>query len=314
MSASSALRKGVEAIRRQPALLLAELSWRWCFASAAWLIVASLVIEYLRSIPVSWREQMLVQSGEPLAALAALAHALRGSAVRLAAGIAVGGTTVAVFWIICAAVGRLATLRALVQNAPRWPWRALLGLSFLRAGLWLAAVLSAGAALILSSRVADPAPRLVLAVVLFACIWLVWALLNWLLSLSSIFVVRDGRDTLGGIAAAVEMVRGRFGEVVLTSLPFVLLHYMALAAALAAGILIFDRMLRASLDGGWALATTSIAYFAYADFLYITRLAAYVGLAGPGEMEADLKPATGGTEPSFQPSPGGPECQPVNGC
>jgi len=211
----------------------------------------------------------------------------------------------------CGASGRG---RPTAPPRSRWPWRALLGLSFLRAGLWLAAVLSAGAALILSSRVADPAPRLVLAVVLFACIWLVWALLNWLLSLSSIFVVRDGRDTLGGIAAAVEMVRGRFGEVVLTSLPFVLLHYMALAAALAAGILIFDRMLRASLDGGWALATTSIAYFAYADFLYITRLAAYVGLAGPGEMEADLKPATGGTEPSFQPSPGGPECQPVNGC
>ncbi|HLX75910.1 MAG TPA: hypothetical protein VKR26_14280, partial [Terriglobales bacterium] len=86
-------------------------------------------------------------------------------------------------------------------------------------------------------------------------------------------------------------IRSKFGDVLLTSLPFVLLHYMALAAAIAAGGLVFDLMTRVSLAAGWALLAIAAGYFAYADFLYITRLAAYVSLAVPG------------SEPSVVPEP-----------
>jgi hypothetical protein len=111
----------------------------------------------------------------------------------------------------------------------------------------------------------------------------VWALLNWLLSVAAIFAVRDHRDTFGAIAAAMEFIASEFEEVVLTSLPFVLLHYLALVAAMASGVLVFDIMTRVSPEAGWALAAIAAGYCAYADFLYITRLAAYVGLAEPGD-------------------------------
>lgn len=243
-----------------------------------------LVMEYLNSVQVSGQERLAVESGEPLLALAGVAHALRGSAGSLAAGFIVTATGLAVLWILAAAAGRLATLKALLPSSIGG-YRSLLGLCFLRAGLFLAAVLAAMGALILAAfagRGGDAAAATMVAAVLLACIWLAWALLNWLLSLTAIFALRDQRDTFGAVGAAVELIRNSFGEVVLTSLPFVLLHYAALTAAVAASILIFDVMMRVSGQAGWALLAIAIAYFAYADFLYITRLAAYVALAGPG--------------------------------
>lgn len=287
MSASP-IRRGLEAVSRLPALPLAEISWRWCFAAAVWLAGAATALSYLNSIPVSGREQMLAESGEPLLALPAVAHALQGSAGRLAAGVIVAGSGIALLWIFGAALGRLITLKALLPESAG-AYRPLLGLSFLRAGLFLAALLSACGALILAGFAGprgDAAPSLVLAVVLIACIWVVWALLNWLLSLAAVFVPGGRQDTFGAVAAAVELVRGAFGEVVLASLPFVLLHYAALAAAVAGALLVFDLMARVSLAAGWALLAIALGYFAYADFLYIVRLAAYVALARGGKAAA----------------------------
>ncbi len=275
-------------MRRQPALVLAEITWRWCFALAAALLAAVSLLEYLNSIPVSWRERMLAESGEPLLVLAAVAHALRGSALRLVAGVIVAGTAATVLWMLCAAVGRLTILKALLPQARGGGFRSLFGLNFLRAGLALAAVLAVSGALILAGfagPAGDAAPSLVLAAILISGIWLVWALLNWLLSVAAIFVVRDRLDTFGAIGAVVNLVRSTFGDVVLTSLPFLLLHYLALGAAIASGVLIFDLMTRVSPAAGWALLAIAAGYFAYADFLYITRLAAYVALAGPGGEE-----------------------------
>jgi len=307
MRARSSIRKGLTAIAEQPALPLAEIAWRWCFAAAGATLAAVAALEYLNSIPVSWGERLLLESEQPLLALAALAYALRGSAARLAAGAIMAGTAMAILWMLFAALGRLVTLQALLPLA-RMAYRPLLGLSFLRAELFLAAVLAGLGALILAGFAGPPgdaAPSVVLAAVLIACIWLVWALLNWLLSVAAIFVVLDKQDTFGAVAAAADWVRRQFGEVVLTSLPFVLLHYLALAAAIASGVLVFDVTSRVSPEAGWALVVIPAGYFAYADFLYITRLAAYVELAEPGGEVALLpiseNPVPELTMPASQP-------------
>lgn len=308
MAAQSSIRRGFESIFRQPSLPLAEIAWRWCFAVSTCLLALVFVLEYLNAVPVSWHEQLLLQSGEPLLALVGVAHALRGSAVRFAAGGIVAGTAMAVLWIFSSALGRLATLSALLPQA-HGRFRSLLGLSFLRAGLFLAAVLAALGALVLAvsaGPAGDAAPGVVLAAILIACIWLVWSLLNWLLTLAAIFAVRDRQDTFGAVAAAVDLVRSAFGDVVLTGLPFVLLHYLALAAAAAAGVLVFDLMTRVSPEAAWALVAIALGYFAYADFLCITRLAAYLALAGPsGEAVAPklAQPAPQGSLSQLSPLP-----------
>jgi hypothetical protein len=314
MRARASIRQVFAAIRQQPALPLAEITWRWCFAAATGLVGAVAMLEYLNSIPVSWGERLLLQSDDPLLALAALAHALRGTAARLAVGGIVAGTAVAILWMLFSALGRLVTLQALLPEA-RGTYRPLLGLSFLRAGLFLSAVLALAGALILAGfagPAGDAAPSVVLAAILAACIWLVWVLLNWLLSVAAIFALRDHQDTFGAVATAMDLIRSELGEVVLTSLPFVLLHYLALAGAVASGVLVFDFMTRVSPQAGWALAAIAAGYFAYADFLYITRLAAYVSLAEPGGKLAVLlipeEPVPELTMPASQPE--SPELKP----
>ncbi|HEY6936999.1 MAG TPA: hypothetical protein VI424_07595, partial [Terriglobales bacterium] len=85
MGARSSIRKGLAAIAEQPALPLAEIAWRWCFAAAAAALTILAALEYLNSISASWGERLLLESEQPLLAVAALAHALRGSAARFAA-------------------------------------------------------------------------------------------------------------------------------------------------------------------------------------------------------------------------------------
>jgi hypothetical protein len=285
--------------------VLAEITWRWCFACAGFLLSAVTLLEYLNSSPVSWSEQLALGSAQPLLVLAGVAHTLRGSMPRLAGGVILSGTALAILWMAGAALGRLVTLKALLPGPGRESYKQLLGLNFARAGLFLAAALAGVGALILggfAGPVGDATPSLVLAGVLLAVIWLVWALLNWLLSLAAIFVVRDGKDTFDATAAAVELIHGRFGEVVLTSLPFVLLHYLALAAAVVAGVLVFDLMARVSLVAGWALVALALGYFAYIDLLYITRLAAYVALTKGGEavVQLPVTPDIGPSDPQSE--------------
>jgi hypothetical protein len=54
----------------------------------------------------------------------------------------------------------------------------------------------------------------------------------------------------------------------------------------ASGVLVFDLMRRVSPEAGWALLAIGAGYFAYADFLYVTRLAVYAGLVEPGGRPA----------------------------
>src|SRR5690242_6557974 len=117
MGARSSIRQGFAAIREQPALPLAEIAWRWCFAAAAAALTILAALEYLNSISASWGERLLLESEQPLLAVAALAHALRGSAARFAAGAIVAGTAVAILWMLFAALGRLVTLQSLLPDA-----------------------------------------------------------------------------------------------------------------------------------------------------------------------------------------------------
>lgn len=296
MAAPSPIRRGFEAIAREPALPLAEITWRWCFAAAGGFVGAVALLEYLNSISVSWRERLMLESNDPLLALAAVVHALRGSALRFDWGVILAATAIAILWMLGSALGRLVTLKVLLPSAKSAAYGSLFGLSFLRAALFWAALLAAAAALIFAGFANPGAPSLVVGAVLIAGVWLVWAALNWLLSLAAIFVVRDGEDTFGSIIGAVDFVRSAVGKIVLTSLPFVLLHYVAMAAAVAAGILIVDLMARVSPEAAWALLAIAAGYFAYADLLYITRLAAYVSLAG-GETVVPATESLASPEP-----------------
>lgn len=288
---------------RQPALGMAEISWRWSLGAVTFLLLSFTFLQYLKTLPVTNADLLLLRTRQPFLISQAIAHIFRGSGFRFVVAMVVAVAALAAGWIVIASVARAATLKWLVEyfrgikddsfdsgverqelRTQRGGIRSLTGLNFLRVASTVAAAVGCIGATILAGLVSspkDPEPGLVflLFVPLVGLVWLFWSVLNWFLSLASVFVVRDGRDTFGGLAAAVLLCRERIGTVLAVSFWFGLAHVtafvvttsvvafpLALAGVLPAGIVL----------GGVLLVT--LIYFAAVDFLYAGRLAAYVAV------------------------------------
>jgi hypothetical protein len=216
-----------------------------------------------------------------------------------------------VLWMIAGAVGRIATVRALVDHfrnhiarltagsndeskgapsdaetsAGGASFPALLRLNFLRACLAMAAVLGLVGSAVLggfASPVAHPRPGLafVLFLPLAALVAVLWFVLNWLLSLAAMFAVRDHEDVIGAISAAVALCRRRTGAVAAVSTWTGLAHIVLFVGATS---VIFMPLGFAPILP-WrlvvlAMIVMTLAYFALADWLYMARLAGYVCIA-----------------------------------
>jgi hypothetical protein len=329
--------EGFRAAFRRPSLTLAEMMWRWTAgASAAALFVLGL-FEYLDTLPVTNGELLFLRTRHPYLVGEAIAHILRGSLNRAVSAGLFAALMLMVLWIVAASLGRIATVRVLLDyfrrdvagNAsangvpsdgardsasdasPSAVLPALLRLNFLRAAVALAAVFGfVGASILAGFASPDADPRPGLAFLLFVPLaglicFVGWAL-NWLLSLAGMFAVRDGEDAVGAISAAVTLCRERTGAVFAVSIWTELSHLVAFVGATTvasmplglAGLLPWRLVVA-------GVIVVTLAYFALVDWLYMARLAGYVCIA---EMpEALLMPVP----PAPQPVPPPVKAPPV---
>jgi hypothetical protein len=300
MTSRSPTLEGFRTIFRRPSFGFAEISWRWSFGAACCVLFTFSFFEYLDTLPVTRLDQLLLKTRQPTLVSQAFSHIFQGSGLRalqtmvvLAAGLALG-------WIVVAAIARAATLRALLTHfreqtdalssasaqpragAGNWRLSPLLGLNFFRTGVTLAATVGCVAAFLLSAIV-SPARSPGTGFLIFLCtamlVWLAWSVLNWFLSLASVFVVADGRDTFGAISAAVRLCRDRAGSVFAAGTWFGLAHVVAFV--IATSLVVFPLGLAGVVPRGVILTGVlfvTLLYFAVADFLYMGRLAAYVAI------------------------------------
>ncbi len=313
--------EGFRVAFRRPSLTLAEITWRWAVGITAITLFFFGLFEYLNTLPVTNGELLFLRSRQPYLVSQAIAHILRGSLGRAVMSGLVAGLMLTLLWIVAAALGRLATVRALLDyfrgdvagsvsggsipehgerdvasnvstNGGSFP--ALVRLNFLRAAVALAAVCGlAGAAILAGFASPDAHPRPGLAFLLFlplaALVYLAGGAMNWILSLAGIFAVRDGEEAVGAISAAVSFSREHVGPVAAVSTRTGLAHLVAFVAAttvvsipLGLAVLVPWRLVVA------AIFVISMAYFALADWLYMARLAGYVCIA---EMPDALDPS-----------------------
>lgn len=297
MARRSPTLEGFRVIFSRPSFGLAEIAWRWSFGAAVGLLLAFSFFEYLDSLPVSRGDLLLLRTAQPLFISQAVRHIFRGSALRVFETTVVLAFTLGIAWVVVASLGRAATVKALLahfrdnnisnSNHPEgksWRLRSLCTLNSFRLGTTLMAAAGLLAAVLLGgavSRPDNPAPGSVLLIVLTVAmlVWVAWSTLNWFLALAAIFVMGDGQDTFGAIAAAIDLCRTRPGAVFAAGTWFGLARLTALVAAsiLAAFPLGLASILPAGVVLGGVLLVT-LLYFAVADFLYIGRLAAYVAI------------------------------------
>ena len=315
--------EGFRVAFRRPSLTLAEISWRWSAGATAAALLSFGLFEYLDTLPVTNGELLFLRTRHPYLVGEAIAHILRGSLNRVVLAGMVVAFLLSLLWIVAASVGRIATVRGLLDyfrgsasdisvvaedqrdgagdfSANEFrssPWRALARLNFLRVAVALAALLGFAGASILAgfaSPEADPQPGLafLLFLPLASLVCLVWWAMNWLLSLAGVFAVRDGEDAAGAISAAVALCRERTGAVFAVSSWMGLAH---LVAFVGASVLVSIPLGFATLVS-WRLVLVgmmlvTLAYFALADWLYLARLAGYVCIAEmPEEMPVPPPP------------------------
>ena len=314
MPRTSPTTEGFRVLFRRPSFALAEISWRWAFGGTACLLLTLLVGEYLRTLPVSGRDLLLLRSRQPAFISQALAHIFAGSGLRLIESSALLALALAALWMVVSSLGRAATVRSLLDyfreripandirelpiatasaSGDGWRLGPLFGLGFLRVAITLATVIGIFAAAIVGGLVSSKThPHPALAFLLFVAIAMLvgflWSFLNWFFSLAPIFAINYGRDTFGSISATIDFCRQRAGSVFWSSTAFGLLHLVIFVVATSA---VFMPMMFAGLvPRGIVLAMIAlltIAYFAIIDFLYLGRLASYVCiLHTPEELPA----------------------------
>ena len=331
MSGVSPTVEGFRAAFRRPSLSLAEIAWRWTVGATACGLLAFGLIEYLNTLPVTNSEALLLRSRQPVLLGQAIAHVLRGSLNRVVMAGLIGMAAVVGLWVLAASLGRIATIRALLDyfevrrdgasNASTSalqsresegrsaqearPFRELIGLNFLRAAVVLAALAGFQGAAILArfaSPKADPQPGLafLLFLPLAGLICLAGWGLNWFLSLAAVFAVRDGEDVLGALSAAVTLCRERAGRVFAVSTWTGLLHLVvfSVATTVVSIPLGLARVAPVRLVIAGVILVT-LAYLAAVDWLYMARLAGYVYIA---EMPDALLAAPLPTLPAYVPA------------
>jgi hypothetical protein len=300
--------EGFRAAFRRPSLTLAEVMWRWTAGGTAVALFVFGLFEYLNTLPVTNGELLFLRTRHPYLVGEAIAHILRGSLNRVVVAGLLAALLLAALWIIAASLGRIATVRGLLDyfrrdvasslSTDNRPLPALLRLNFLRAAVAVAALVGfVGASIMAGFASPDAHPRPGVAFLLFlplaALICWVWWALNWLLSLAGVFAVRDDEEAVGAITAAVAFCRERTGPVFAVSTWTGLAHLVAFVGATT----VVSMPLGFAGVVPWRLVVAvmilvTVAYFALADWLYMARLAGYVCIAEmPQALLAPLPPA-----------------------
>ena len=305
-SHSSPFQDGFAALWHEPALLAAEIAWRWCFGFSACALAIISDAWFLDSLKVSRVDEFLLGTFQPQLLSGAFQHILRGSLTRFVLEQSVVLLGVTLLWCFAATAGRAATLRRLVamfstDDEPRemtWQFAPIFVLHLLRAAWSLIAVSVAIACLIIGSAMVGSGraglPVLILALGIGLACWF-GATLNWFLGVAPLFCIRSGAPAIDALAQSVDFVSRRGGRLFLLGLGFLPLRLVWLGTMMLA--MFAPLSLARHLAAGWVLlimAAIALIYFAGADLLHLARLGAYASLA---EDDAHPVPAPEASNP-----------------
>lgn len=295
MPSGSPIGEGFRTAFRNPAVVLAEIAWRWTFGAATLALMAASFFAYLSTLPVTKAEVLALHSHLQWLVADAIAHIARASIPVLLRITAILLPAVFVLWIAAASLGRAATLKALVprgdgHSAPplgfgQKPMRSMVALSFLRSSIALASLIGFFGALIVAAMAAarsgDAGAAVFLAIfaALAVIISVAGSRMNWFLSLATLFAIRDGADSFTALSSAAGLLRRRTATFLTAGAVFGTMRAVlfVLVAVVWALLLSVAGKLPTAASAGLLIATT-LAYFAVDDFFCIARLATYVAL------------------------------------
>ncbi|MGB8770408.1 MAG: hypothetical protein WCC92_12375 [Candidatus Korobacteraceae bacterium] len=318
-SDGSPFRDGFAALGHDPALLAAELMWRWCFGFSAWALVIVSGAWFLDSLKISPVDEFLLGTFQPQLLSGAFHHILRGSLTRFVLVQSVLLLGVTLLWCFAATVGRAATLRRLVamfsaDDEPTqitWQFAPIFILHLLRAAWSLIALSVVIACLVIGGvMAANRRPGLAALFWVFGIGLPFWfgAVLNWFFGVAPLFCIRNSSTAMDALTQSVDFVSRRGGRLSLLGLGFLLLRLVWFGTMVLA--ILSPVSLVKYLAPGWVLlimAAIALLYFVGDDLLHLARSGAYASLA-EDDAHPPLVPEAGtppdpATAPEPAPSP-----------
>ncbi|MBZ5508815.1 MAG: hypothetical protein LAO78_25425 [Acidobacteriia bacterium] len=276
--------QGLRSVARDPVIFLVEILWRWSFALLACLLVFAVGVVLLGPLPIgdSWTTAWNSHDPRRIGGMVFIILSLLGMKAVIAA-IAVP-ILIALLWSVLSALGRTITIKRLRAGVTSLRFRSIMALQFLRAFLTWFSVVLLMAAIVGEALIATRGPKPDLAlyylmvmpsVLLIGALWLVF---NWYLSLAAVFG-RGGQSFWAAFRHARQTVRLQRSDFAGTGFVFLLFRIVVLLVAVAICGLT-SRMAGSAPQTYFTLVmVVSLAYFAISDFLYMSRMAAYLALA-----------------------------------
>src|SRR5215469_8688749 len=303
VKSSNPVGQGFRMVLRDPAILLTEIGWRWSFGALATLILFLSSLSVLGSIHVSQTDRAAWRSNNPTLMAQALAGVLTESGFSVLRQAVWVLPAISLLWCVFGAAGRAATLTRLSSSDVSF--RSTLVLHCSRAlVMWIAGAGLVGA-LFMSARIsmrgAEPDLLLYYALAFWSAVLIggLWATANWYLSVAGLCCLKSGDGFLKSTGQAVRLARRQGGELGGISLIFGVVRLVVLAIAFVLCVLPSSLMTTAPREyTAWVIAV-SLVYFAVTDFLYVSRMAAYLIVAAP---EGELQTGQAGTPWPAQPA------------
>ena len=303
----SPFREGFSALREEPLLLAAELTWRWCFGLAAWLIVLLAATLFLDTLRITALDRFLLGTMSPLLERSAVNHIFHGALLRFVWMKFIVLASLSLLWALAAAVGRAASLRNLLALSSEddrdedagWQFRPMFQLHLVRVlWMWIAlgcltASLLLGHDMMQHGRAARGAFFYVFG---FSLSIMFGVMLNSIFALAPLFCIRDQANARDALALTVDFCSRQAGRLMSLSTAFSALRIIWFVAM--SFLVLAPLGLGKHVALGWQLVLMGLlllVYFAGADALYLARLGAYAALA-----EIDSQPAL---EPAPAPEP-----------
>jgi len=274
---------------RAPEVVLGEIVWRWAFGLTMCVLLIVSFHTYLFSIEISRAEYTTLKAFEPFTWIAIslrVLHAIVGGIRTMGPALV---PALSLLWIALATVGRVMTVQALCVEKAKPDWRASLLLQALRVLITFSAILAYFGAGILMARTIDPTihfdATVFLSLVAMLIVGSIWVALNWFLSVAAIFSAKGA-----GISDSLQYSADLYFAG--TSSVGILFSLMRTAALIATSFFSFF-LFTAMLSGHWrgpfvGIVFLTMIYFAIADFLYMWRLATYIGLTEPPQQTTPL--------------------------
>jgi hypothetical protein len=286
----SHFRDGFAALGHEPALLAAELTWRWCFGISMLAVAIFSTGIFFDGLKVSKADDFLLSTLQPQLLATALRHIFRGSLSRFLLAQALLTLGITLLWSFASAVGRAAILRRLVAmlgsdddtQPATWNFGSIFLLQLLRA-MWVQIALVISVLLLLYGATMANLERPLLAALALSFgvgVTVVAGFsLNWYLGFAPLFSIRNGLNAREAVEKTIEFSTRQSGRLFVIGLGFLAIRLFWMATM--AVVVVAPLNLVGTIDGRWIallMGLMLLFYFVGADALLLARWGAYASL------------------------------------